>query len=562
MAIKCTFPGDLWDGLTGWRGNLNTQAAPDAEDWAEMLAEVQSIEKTLFAASDDAIIWVEQHARATGTGSITNPVASINDAVARLSVTKSIIAILPGIYDLDAIAVIPDLPFADSNVRVVGVGGSAATIINAGDTDEAIQVYPIHGTSELHNITIEGITLNQFAGKIGIKVIDRLGASDTKLTLKDVNLNMDTAGASFFQNTTYGTKCHLVMEHCNVTGAIDFTYTTNLCNNEFTHCNLLGGVVTSADNHAIEYVFRDSMIKAGGISGGFASQIIKALNCFTDAHEAVSESDFVGAHTVTILGSGGGGGAEEYVDDTLWVGPQGTGTGSRNNPYGTIAEAIAAMTQTKHILCVLPGEYIISSQIVLPDITNFVLIGIGGSKATTFTHLLGGTVFLLQNDQRNDDLYLTFQGIKFDKNGSGGLEGPAIKINQGEEWTTYWVTLNDIVVDRHDRCLDLETISQDYDIKLDCNDCNFGGTVNIETAGNGGRYFFDRCYIENGVLFDNSFRDKYPEFWLKNSESASCHVFGGTPGRVQAYVINSFRTTKTNFVASEFEPDFLVQGVW
>jgi len=563
MTYKCVFPASLWDGITNWRRNLKTYAGPDPEDWDEMLAEVQSIERTLYSASEDAIIWVEQHARATGTGSITNPVASINEAVKRLSTTKSIIAILPGIYDLDEIAVIPDLPFADSNVRVVGVGGSAATIINAGNTDEAIQVLPIHGTAELHNITIEGITLNQYAGRIGIKVVDTNGASDTKLTLKDVKLIMDTSGASFSQNTTYGTKCHLVMEHCEATGPIDFLYTTNLCNNSFVHCNLLGGVITSADSHTIEYVFKDSTLKTAGVSGGHANQTIRALNCFTDANEAVAESDFTGAHTVTILGSGGGGGASNYIDDTIWVGPQGTGDGSQNDPYGSIATAIAAMTQTKHILMVLPGVYTTSSLITLPDIDNFVMIGVGGSKVTQFNHTFDGEVFLIHTDQRYDDnVYAVFQGISFGKTTSGGVHGPAVKIVQGEEWTTYYLTLTDVVVDAHTRCIDVETISPWYNVRLACTGCYFGGTVNIETSDSGGRYIFDQCYLENGVNFDNSLQDRSPEFWLKNSESAKCHVTGGTPGEVQVYIVNSYWTVKQPFVASNFEPDFDVRGIW
>ena len=545
MAYESAYPGAVWDGKTNFRSNRNVDSAPDAEDWTEVLAEVRAIEETLLASPNNVIIWVGQHDRGVGTGSITNPMTSVSEAAKLLTPTKRIIVLLPGEYDLGETIVLPDLPIADSSIRLIGLCGSSATIINASDADEAIQILPLDGTAEQHNIAIEGITLNQYPGKIGIKIIDALDASTTKLTLKDVKLNMDTSGASFFQNTTYGAGCQLEMIHSDATGLIDFAFTTNLCNNSFLHCNLLGGVSSATDSHTIEFLFRDSVIKAGGVSGGFATQTIIAINCFTDANEAVSESDFVGAHTVTILGVGSGGGGEpapNYVDDTIWVGPQGTGDGSLNDPFGSINDAVAVMTNTKHIVCVLPGTYSIDSPIRVPTVNHCSIIGIGGSGVTRIDPNLDwdpiedNSIFVIEPTGFTKGSYLIkgFSEVKGDANAF-------IYINLTTSNNAKFEIVDHVqFYDVPSRPVIIDSLTNG-EIRIKWFDCRLTNIIKWTVSSDSDEYVFERCSLQNRIE-STSTDSPLIKF-------SSCHMQGvmnfgvGVP---EIYVINCHREIRTS----------------
>ena len=122
-----SFPTSVWDTLYGDRDDRSDYVPAGPEGTMEIVAEIEAIEKHLRPTADDLVIWAAPHGvAANATGAITNPFATIAAALAAITTTKKIVALMPGTYTLAGITVIP---VTQTGVKNVGVGGASAVTI-------------------------------------------------------------------------------------------------------------------------------------------------------------------------------------------------------------------------------------------------------------------------------------------------------------------------------------------------------------------------------------------------------------------------------------------------
>jgi len=277
MTVKtASFPTAPWDGLTNFRPARRTDRAPDSEDWDEMLAEVVALETSLYPMTSDAVLWVAPWGTATATGTLTNPYASIALALAAVTADNTKICVLPGTYTHAAELAIDG---TYTGIKIVGVGGSSVTILDhTTSDDQAISITPAIATA--FEITIEGITVLQYAAKIGL-LIDDTGQTVAGITvnLKDVKLTMDTTGDSLDVVHAVDVGLILNIEDCVFTGLCDLDVAST--SDVFT---FQGGVMKNVATNATDKVMAINLFNTTltAITGGHSSQVVSALHCTAD----------------------------------------------------------------------------------------------------------------------------------------------------------------------------------------------------------------------------------------------------------------------------------------
>jgi len=276
MIKTANFPTTVWDGLTNFRENRRTVRAPDHEDWDEMLAEVLAIETTLYPTSGDSVLWVAPWGTATATGTLTNPYVSIALALAAVAADNTVICVMPGTYTHAAELAITG---TYTGIKIVGVGGSDITILNHTTADDqAISITPAIATA--FEVTIQGITVLQYAAKIGL-LIDDTGqtVADITVNLKDVKLTMDTTGDSLDAVHAVDIGLILNIEDCVFTGLTDLDVAST--SDVFTfRGGTMAVVATNATDKAMAINLFYTVLTS--ITGGHSSQVVSALHCTAD----------------------------------------------------------------------------------------------------------------------------------------------------------------------------------------------------------------------------------------------------------------------------------------
>jgi hypothetical protein len=228
---------------------------------------------------------------------MTNPYATIAAGLAAISATKKIVALLPGVYTLAGVTA---LPVAQTGVKIIGLGGSNAVTINAITGDQAFSLTP-GAQGAAFTITLEGITLNQFAAKKGLYIDDTGIDGSVSVGLIDVIFVMDTTGSSIDLLHAVDQTVAIVADRCVFTGPITLDCINASDAFTFVHSTLSGGVVSDAGAVAAAFVFKYSILKASGMSGGHSSQTIISLGCFATDNTAVETGEFAGSHTETLI---------------------------------------------------------------------------------------------------------------------------------------------------------------------------------------------------------------------------------------------------------------------
>jgi len=258
-----------------------------------MVAEVLAIETQLYPVAADSVIWVAPHGKSTGSGSLTNPYASLALALAAVDADNMTICLLPGTYTHAAEL---EITGSYTGLKIVGVAGSAATILDHTTADDqAISITPAVATA--FAITLEGITVLQYAAKIGL-VIDDTGQTVNNITvnLKDVKLTMDSSGDSLALTHAVDIGVILNIDDCVFTGLCDLdvastsdVYTWN------------GGEMAVVDTSVTDKVMALNLFytKLTSFTGGHASQVVSALHCTATADLTM----FVSADTATQTSS-------------------------------------------------------------------------------------------------------------------------------------------------------------------------------------------------------------------------------------------------------------------
>ncbi len=186
-----SFPSSVWDTLTDQRVSDNTYAAFEAGGTLELLSEIVALETSLVALAADLVIWVSPTGvAATATGSLTNPFPTLALAFEAITATKTNIMLMPGTYTLTAVQA---LPIAQDDVKIIGVGGSKLVVIAGGDADYALGLAPA-AQGAAFTITVQGVTINQYAAKKGLYIDDTSIDGAVTINLTDVVFVQDTSG--------------------------------------------------------------------------------------------------------------------------------------------------------------------------------------------------------------------------------------------------------------------------------------------------------------------------------------------------------------------------------
>jgi hypothetical protein len=291
------YPSSVWDTLVGDRDDKHDYIEPSPDTFLRCAVEIRAIETDIIASASDLNIWVNPSGiAATATGSFLNPYATIAAALAAISATKKTVLLMPGTYTLAGVTVIP---VAQTGVKIIGIGGSNNTIVNAITGDQAFSLTP-GAQGAAFEISLEGFTLNQFAAKKGLYIDDTGIDGAVTLNTKDLKFVMDTTGSSidllhavdqaFVHNSVEDIFGPLTLDCINAADKFNFT-----------RSDLSGGIVSDAGAVTAAFVFKHSTLKASGMSGGASQQTIISLGCFASDNTAVETGEFTGSHTETLI---------------------------------------------------------------------------------------------------------------------------------------------------------------------------------------------------------------------------------------------------------------------
>jgi len=267
-----------------------------------MLAEVLALETAVYPSQADSVLWVAPHGvAATATGTITNPYLTLAAALAATTSSKKTICVLPGTYTLAAAVAIPGTL---SGIKIIGVGGSSVTTIDQAADFDAFTYTPAQAA--LRELTIEGITVLQYAGKTGLS-IDDTGQSVAGITvnLKDVKLTMDTTGDSLDTVHAVAVAQILNIEDCVFTGLADIDIVNaadrvTVLNSDVS----AAGVTLSAGAVAAIATFKYCILKAANSMTSAAQQTINSIFCVDEAHTLAATTELSGGTaTEVIVGS-------------------------------------------------------------------------------------------------------------------------------------------------------------------------------------------------------------------------------------------------------------------
>ena len=283
--VGASYPTAPWDALTSFRPSRMNNRAPDANDWDEMVAEMVAVETSLYPMNSDTVIWVAPWGKATATGKLTNPYASLALALAAVTADDTVICLMPGTY---TVAAEIEIDGTYTGLKIVGIGGSDITVFDVTATDDqAISITPAIATA--FEITIQGIDVQQYAAKIGL-LIDDTGQTVNAITvnLKDVKLTMDTSGDSLALVHAVDIGVILNIEDCVFTGLCDLDVAST--SDVYTW---KGGTMKVIDTSVTDKVMAIKLFYTilTSITGGHASQVVSALHCTADDLTLFVEAD-------------------------------------------------------------------------------------------------------------------------------------------------------------------------------------------------------------------------------------------------------------------------------
>ncbi len=299
MRKTALFPASVWDGITTWRPALDITRSPDPEDWDELLAEIMAVETALYPSQADDVLWVAPHGvAATATGTITNPYATLTAALAAVTADNTTICMLPGTYSNLNPTTIPGIY---TGLKIIGVGGSSVTTF-AHTANGGMALSCVPGTSSAFELTIEGLTINQLATKIGISFSDATSTAALTLNLKDVNIIMDTSGDSLdiIHTTAYGLILNL--EECVFTGLMDIDIIDAADRVNAERCDFsAAGVTLSAGAVAGLSTFRYCILKAANSMTSAAQQTITSVFSVDEANTLVATTELSGGTATEVI---------------------------------------------------------------------------------------------------------------------------------------------------------------------------------------------------------------------------------------------------------------------
>ena len=125
--------------------------------------------------------------------------------------------------------------------------------------------------------------------------------------INDVDFESDGGDSIHVDHAAAGAAIRLYMKHGTIEGPINFTIKSTDDKIRIEDAELSAGLVTSADNIAMEILLHKCLVLHEGVTGGHTSQLLYTPYClnFTDTNPRVyakyDSSDSAGSHTDSLL---------------------------------------------------------------------------------------------------------------------------------------------------------------------------------------------------------------------------------------------------------------------
>lgn len=253
---------------------------------------------------DSGHIYVTSNGDDNADGYLTNPVATLTQAMSLVTSSRKTIFIAPGTYT-EAAAV--DWPTI-TGVKVIGLAGQYQTIIAAADTaDEVISVAPGVQTATFE-MWIENIYIDHgVSGQDGIKLDNTSMTKKLNCYLK--NVGGDGSASDKMITTTHGDTSNAIRiywdgDNGGVEGTVYFETKDGGDRLYITGVDLEGGLSSSADAVALDVRLIRCIVLHEGITGGNAAQKVTAVACYSNASGTfaiLDTDDLAGSHTEAIV---------------------------------------------------------------------------------------------------------------------------------------------------------------------------------------------------------------------------------------------------------------------
>jgi hypothetical protein len=272
------------------------------------------LEITSTAASD-AKLWQKKTSGANGweeyttdgniavfgsDGAFKASYTTIDLACAALA-NSDILKIKSGEYTLTAA-----IDITKTDVQIIGEGN--VTIVGAAAADYCFKTV-FGAITSTKGITFKNITLDHGddATQQGIRIENTSATGRINVYLDNVSGESDGGDTLHVDHAAAGAAIRLYATGGTYEGPVNFTVKNTDDRIRFEGSTLRGGLVTSADDIAMEIELWNCKILAAGVTGGHASQLVYAMYCIseTDAnpnvYAALATGDLAGFHTETLL---------------------------------------------------------------------------------------------------------------------------------------------------------------------------------------------------------------------------------------------------------------------
>ncbi|MCK9600441.1 MAG: hypothetical protein M0R06_15455 [Sphaerochaeta sp.] len=272
------------------------------------------LEITSTAASG-AMVWLKVRSGASGwermfgggnigvygsDGALKASYATIDLAVAGLA-NDDILMLKPGEYTLTAA-----VDITKTGIQIIGEG--AVTIIGAAAADYCFKTV-FGAISSTKSITFKNITLDHGddATQQGIRIENTSATGRINVYLDNVSGESDGGDTLHVDHAAAGAAIRLYATGGTYEGPVNFTVKNTDDRIRFEGSTLRGGLVTSADDIAMEILLERCKVLYHGVTGGHASQLLYAMYCLseTDANPNVYHglltADLAGSHTESEL---------------------------------------------------------------------------------------------------------------------------------------------------------------------------------------------------------------------------------------------------------------------
>lgn len=195
------------------------------------------------------------------------------------------------------------------------------------------------------------------------------------------------------------------------------------------------------------------------------------------------------------------------AENKIWVAESGSdvpASGTLETPFATIDDALDAVTTTRNVICVLPGDYTLDAALDI-TVNGTIIQGIGGGVNITGAVdavYMFKTVFGTSAGTKS----VTFKNFKLKHNDDATQVGIALT-NTGAT-AKIDVYIEDVEFDSDGgNSIDIDNVVAGQAICTYCKRCTTEGSVNIVTLNSGDRFRFSYGNLRGGLVTDAGDKD-------------------------------------------------------